>query len=88
MGGSVHNKEAGREDSAPKSFIRCHADAVSLAEGSIRQDRFARSAGVAGVPSPGHVFRETGQEPKRAPHPLAHQEENLWVGRAVYATEG
>ena len=33
---SVHSKEAGREDSAPKSSIGCDADAVSRAEGSIR----------------------------------------------------
>ncbi len=32
---SVHSKEAGREDSAPKSILHCDADAVSLAEGSI-----------------------------------------------------
>ena len=31
---SVHSKEAGRENSAPKSFLHCDADAVSLAQGS------------------------------------------------------
>jgi len=33
---SVHSKEAGREDSAPKSNIVAMPDAVSLVEGSIR----------------------------------------------------
>ena len=60
-----------------------HADAVSRAEGSIRQRPVLRGpVGVAGVPSPGHVFKETGQEPKRAPHLLAHQEDaSGWVAR-------
>jgi hypothetical protein len=33
---SVHSEEAGREGSAPKSFVIANADAVSLAEGSTR----------------------------------------------------
>ena len=75
---SVDSKEAGREDSAPKSLYRCDADAFSLAEGSIWQRPLRRGrAGVAGVPSPGHVSKEIGREPKRAPHLLPHQEERL-----------
>jgi len=65
-GGSVHSEEAGREDSAPKSFLHRDADAVSLAEGSIRKTDNARLPGVAGVPSPGHAFKRTSREPRRA----------------------
>src|SRR5262252_9916004 len=63
---SVHSKEAGREDSAPKSFSHRDADAVSLAEGSIRATDTRGCSGVAGVPSPGHAFKRTSREPRRA----------------------
>ena len=63
---SVHSKEAGREDSAPKSIPRCEADAVSLAEGGIRTTDIARLAGLAGVPSPGHAYKGISREPRRA----------------------
>lgn len=69
---SVHSKEAGREDSAPKSYHRCDADAVSLAEGSIRTNHYARLFGVAGVPSPGHAFNWIPCEHRRA-HYLSRQ---------------
>jgi hypothetical protein len=62
---SVHSKEAGREDSAPKSFSHRDADAVSLAEGSIQMTDDARLFGVAGVPSPGHAFKWIPREPRR-----------------------
>jgi hypothetical protein len=85
---SVDSKEAGREDSAPKSLYRCDADAFSLAEGSIWQRPLWRGrAGVAGVPSPGHASKEIGREPKRAPHLLPHQEERL-LHREVREPEG
>jgi hypothetical protein len=67
-GRSVDSKEAGREDSAPKSFCRRDADAVSLAEGSIQMTDNARLFGVAGVPSPGHAFKWIPREPRRAPY--------------------
>jgi hypothetical protein len=41
-GGGEYSKEAGREDSAPTSFCHRDADAVSLAEGSIRAADNAR----------------------------------------------
>jgi hypothetical protein len=63
---SVHSKKAGREDSAPKSFSHRDADAVSLAEGSIRATDTRGCSGVAGVPSPGHAFKRTSREPRRA----------------------
>jgi hypothetical protein len=57
---------------------RCDADAFSPAEGSIWQRPLVRGrAGVAGVPSPGHVSTGIVQEPKRAPHLLPHREERL-----------
>ena len=65
---SVHSKEAGREDSAPKSFFRGDADAVSLAEGRIRTTDKRGCSGVAGVPSPGHAFKGIPREPRRAPY--------------------
>ena len=54
-GRSVGSEEAGREGTAPKSFTVADADAVRLAEGSIRTTDSARSLGAAGVPSPGHT---------------------------------
>ena len=63
---SVHSEKAGRECSAPKTFFcRCDADAVSLAEGCIR---YTDMRGASGVPSPGHAFKETPREPRRAPY--------------------
>jgi hypothetical protein len=61
---SVHSKVAGRECSAPKSFLRCDADAVSLAEGSIRTAARARLA--RDRPSPGHASKGISREPRRA----------------------
>jgi hypothetical protein len=48
-------------------FNRRDADAVSLAEGSTWTTDMRGGFGVAGVPSPGHVFTETSREPRRAP---------------------
>ena len=50
---SVHNKEAGREESAPKSSRCCDADAVIWAEGSTRATVMQGRPGVAGVPARG-----------------------------------
>ena len=44
------------------------ADAVSLAEGSIRTADRRGGLEVAGVPSPGHAFTETPCEPRRSRH--------------------
>jgi hypothetical protein len=81
------------EETRPRGFSseivsRGDADAVSLAEGSIRQRPLTRGrAGIAGVPSPGHVSKGIVQEPKRAPHLLPHQEERL-LDREVRAPKG
>ena len=83
---SVHSEEAGREGSTPKSVHSSDADVFEEAEGNIQQQPLLRGgAGIGGVFSPGHVSKEVGREPKRAPHSLPHQEERLriWVGRYV-----
>lgn len=69
---SVDSEEAGRADSAPKSLIVAEAEAVSLAEGSIRTTVNARSSGAAGVPSPGHAFTGILQELGRPSCLLLH----------------
>ena len=66
-GRSVGSEEAGREGTAPKSFTVADADAVCLAEGSIRTTATARSLGAAGGPSPGPAFPGIPQEPGRPP---------------------
>ena len=53
-------------------FRHCDADAVSLAEGSTWTTDMRGGFGVAGVPSPWHVFTETSREPRRAPCLCAH----------------
>ena len=58
---SVHSKEAGREYSAPKSFLHCDADAVSL---GARQHPDSRSC-KAGSGSPESLVR--GMLPKGFP---------------------
>ena len=86
---SVHSEEAGREGSTPKSVHSSDADVFEKAEGSIQQQPLLRGcAGIGGVSSPGHVSKEVGREPKRAPHSLPHQEERLWMGREIRATKG
>jgi hypothetical protein len=64
---SVHSEEAGREDSAPKTFHLCDADAVSLVQGRMRSTDNARLPAVAGVPSPGHAFKEIPANPGELP---------------------
>jgi len=59
VGRSVDSEKASREDSAPKAYIDADADAVSLAEGSIRATVRARLPGAAGVPSPRRAFKDS-----------------------------
>jgi hypothetical protein len=69
---SVHSKEAGREDSAPKSVRVANADAVRRAEGSIRDDRNCEGRPeIAGVPSSGHVSKDFPRTQESSPSPLA-----------------
>lgn len=57
------------------------ADVFLEAEGSIWQRPCYEVGPTRGGSSPGHAPQ--GSEPKRAPHPLSHQEDRLWkwVGR-------
>src|ERR1700739_4026878 len=77
---SVHSKEAGREDSAPKSnpwrtpTLLCERKAVPGRP--VGRGR----TGAAGVSSSGHAFQGILQEPKRARH--------LLPAREVPAAEG
>ena len=43
------------------------ADAMLLAEGSIRHTVMRGVIGIAGVASPGHAYQGTSREPRRAP---------------------
>src|SRR5215467_11968389 len=66
---SVHSKEAGREDSAPKSANVAMPTPFCLVEGSIRvRPQCEGRPGIAGVVSSGHVSKGISHEPRRAPH--------------------
>jgi hypothetical protein len=68
---------------------RSDADVFEEAEGSIRQQPLLRGwAEIGGVSSPGHVSTEAGREPKRAPHPLPHQEDDSGVGSGDTCNQG
>jgi len=68
---------------------RTDADVFRMAEGSIRQQPLMRGcAEIGGVSSPGHVSKEGGWEPKRAPHFLSHQEEDLSIGSKETCNQG
>ena len=64
---SVHSKEAGREDSVPKSFLVAMPTPLAWRKAVSRRTVNARSVAVAGIPSPGHASTETSREPRRAP---------------------
>ena len=63
---SVHSKKAGREDSAPKSFIIAMPTPLRSRKAASRQPIMRGCSGVAGVASPGHAFKRTSREPRRA----------------------
>ena len=52
----------------PRNWPDCDADAVPLAQGSIRHTVMRGVSGVAGVASPGHAHQGTSREPRRAPY--------------------
>jgi hypothetical protein len=52
----------------PRNWPYCDADAVPVAEGSIRHSVRRAVSGVAGVASPGHAYQGTSGEPRRAPY--------------------
>jgi hypothetical protein len=63
---SVHSKEAGREGSAPTSYIIVTPTPLGQRKAASRQPIVRGCSGVAGVPSPGHAFKRTSREPRRA----------------------
>lgn len=67
-GGSVHSKEAGREGSAPTSLIIATPTPSRQRKAVSGQPIVRGCTGIAGVSSPGHAFKRTSREPRRAPY--------------------
>jgi hypothetical protein len=66
---SVHSKEAGREGSAPKSYIIAMPTPSQQRKAASGNDRNREGRpGIAGVASSGHVSKGISQEPRRAHH--------------------
>jgi hypothetical protein len=66
---SVDSKEAGREDSAPKSFIVAMPTPFVERKAASGNDRNRDGRpGIAGVSSSGHVSKGISHEPRRARH--------------------
>src|ERR1700674_5364454 len=65
---SVHSKEAGREDSAPKTRLVAMPTLLTRRKAASGRPIMRGRAGVAGVPSSGHASKGISQEPRRAPH--------------------
>lgn len=66
---SVHSKEAGREGSAPKSFIVAMPTPLVERKAASGYDRNCEGRpGIAGVPSSGHVSKGISHKPRRALH--------------------
>ena len=71
---SVHSKEAGREGSAPKSFIVAMPTPLVERKAASGYDRNCEGRpGIAGVPSSGHVSKWISHEPRRAHHLLSQE---------------
>src|SRR5215475_9226622 len=69
---SVHSKEAGREDSAPKTRLVAMPTPLTRRKAALGRPIVRGRAGVAGVPSSGHVSKGISQEPRRAPPSPPH----------------
>ena len=71
---SVHSKEAGREGSAPKSFIVAMPTPFVERKAASGYDRNCEGRpGIAGVSSSGHVSKWISHEPRRAHHLLSQE---------------
>src|SRR5260370_40704493 len=71
---SVDSKEAGREDSAPKSFLVAMPTPLSERKAASGYDRNCEGRpGLDAVPSPGHVFKLLSHEPRIAHHLHSHE---------------
>src|SRR5712692_8479576 len=69
---SVHSKEAGREDSAPKTRLVAMPTLLTRRKAASGRPLLRGRAGVAGVPSSGHASKGISQEPRRAPPSPPH----------------
>jgi hypothetical protein len=65
---SVHSKEAGREDSAPKTRLVAMPTLLTRRKAASGRPLLRGRAGVAGVPSSGHASKRIPHEPRRAHH--------------------
>ena len=71
---SVDSKEAGREDSAPKSNIVAMPTPSYQRKAASGHDRNCEGRPrIAGVASSGHVSKGISHEPRRAPHPRSQE---------------
>jgi hypothetical protein len=59
-------RKAGREGSAPKSFTIAMPTSLRQRKAASRQPIMRGCFGVAGVASPGHAFKRTSRQPRRA----------------------
>ena len=64
---SVHSKEAGREDSAPKSFAVAMPTPLALRKAVSGTTAMRGRARVAGVPSSGHASHGFPRNPRELP---------------------
>src|SRR5712692_7516883 len=65
---SVHSKEAGREDSAPKTRLVAMPTLLTKRKAASGRPLLRGRAGVAGVPTSRHASKEIPHEPRRAHH--------------------
>jgi hypothetical protein len=70
---SVHSKEVGREDSAPKTRLVAMPTPLTRRKAVFGRPLLQGRAGVAGVPSSGHASKRIPHEPRRAHHPRSQE---------------
>lgn len=63
---SVHSKEAGREDSAPKTRLVAMPTLLTRRKAASGRPLLRGRAGVAGVPSSGHASKRIPHEPRES----------------------
>ena len=86
---SVHSKEAGREDSAPKSFIVAMPTPLVERKAASGYDRNCEGRpGIAGVVSTRHVSKGISHEPRRATHLHSQEWKDGCQGRPVATEDG
>src|SRR5580693_1967786 len=78
---SVHSKEAGREDSAPKIRLVAMPTLLTRRKAASGRPILRGRAGIAGVPSSGHASKEIPQEPRRAHHLCSQERKRGGQGR-------